>query len=144
MIWICNDILTALCAKYMLTHSITLTDVQFNYRWSYEVNEYPIVLRRYIYFSKCQPQWWLSYSLIVKEAPQGIAVDYCYLFLRQCLSIKDIAIKKVYLVTHCHYETKSTITVTLLIFWRVRCWSPGSLVKMTVSQKRNDWKRAVY
>ena len=33
-----------------------------------------------------------------------------YLFRRQCLSIKYIAIKKVYLVTHCHYETKSTIT----------------------------------
>ena len=33
MIWICNDILIALCAKYMLIHSITLTDVQFNYRW---------------------------------------------------------------------------------------------------------------
>ena len=43
--------------------------------------------------------------------PQGIAVDYCYLLRRQCLSIKYIAIKKVYLVTHCHYETKSTITV---------------------------------
>ena len=43
--------------------------------------------------------------------PQGIAVDYFYLFCRQCLSIKYIAIKKVYLVTHCHYETKSTITV---------------------------------
>ena len=43
--------------------------------------------------------------------PQGIAVDYCYLFRRQCLSIKYIAIKKVYLVTHSHYETKSTITV---------------------------------
>ena len=43
--------------------------------------------------------------------PQGITVDYCYLFRRQCLSIKYIAIKKVYLVTHCHYETKSTITV---------------------------------
>ena len=43
--------------------------------------------------------------------PTGIAVDYCYLFRRQCLSIKYIAIKKVYLVTHCHYETKSTITV---------------------------------
>ena len=40
--------------------------------------------------------------------PQGIAVDYCYLFRRQCLSIKYIAIKKVYLVTHCHYETKSS------------------------------------
>ena len=75
---------------------------------------------------------------------QGIAVDYCYLFRRQCLSIKYIAIKKVYLVTHCHYETKSTITVntfdilagTLLV----------ALLKMTVtsSQKRNDWKRAVY
>ena len=43
--------------------------------------------------------------------PRGIAVDYCYLFRRQCLSIKCIAIKKVYLVTRCHYETKSTITV---------------------------------
>ena len=43
--------------------------------------------------------------------PQGIAVDYFYLFRRQCLSIKYIVIKKVYLVTHCHYETKSTITV---------------------------------
>ena len=46
--------------------------------------------------------------------PQGIDVDYCYhgyLFRRQCLSIKYIAVKKVYLVTHCHYETKSTITV---------------------------------
>ena len=43
--------------------------------------------------------------------PQGIAVDYCYLFRRQCLNIKYIAIKKVYLVTHCYYETKSTITV---------------------------------
>ena len=32
MIWICNDILIALCAKYMLIHSITLTDIQFNYR----------------------------------------------------------------------------------------------------------------
>ena len=43
--------------------------------------------------------------------PQGIVVDYCYLFGRQCLSIKYIAINKLYLVTHCHYETKSTITV---------------------------------
>ena len=43
--------------------------------------------------------------------PQGIAVDYCYLFRRQCLSIKYIAIQKVYLVNHCHYETKSIITV---------------------------------
>ena len=43
--------------------------------------------------------------------PQEIAVDYCYLFRRECLSIKYIAIKKVYLVTHYHYETKSTITV---------------------------------
>ena len=43
--------------------------------------------------------------------PQRIAVDYCYLFRRQCLRIKYSAIKKVYLVTHCHYETKSTITV---------------------------------
>ena len=43
--------------------------------------------------------------------PHGIAVDYCYLFRRQCLNIKYIAIKKVYLVTYCHYETKSTITV---------------------------------
>ena len=42
---------------------------------------------------------------------QGIAVDYCYLFRRQCLSIKYIAIKKVYLATHFYYETKSTITV---------------------------------
>ena len=45
--------------------------------------------------------------------PQGIVVDYCYLFRRQCLSIKFIALKKVYLVTHCHYETKSTITVNI-------------------------------
>ena len=74
--------------------------------------------------------------------PQGIAVDYCYPFRRQCLSIKYIAIKKVYLVTHCHYETKSTITVntfdilggTLLV----------ALLKMTINQKWNDWKRAVY
>ena len=29
--------------------------------------------------------------------PQGIAADYCYLLRRQCLSIKYIAIKKVYL-----------------------------------------------
>ena len=43
--------------------------------------------------------------------PQGIAVDYCYLLRRQCLNIKYIAIKKGYLVTHCHYETQSTITV---------------------------------
>ena len=70
--------------------------------------------------------------------PQGIAVDYCYLFRRQCLSIKYIAIKKVYLVTHCHYETKSTITVNTFDILA------GTLVKMTVSQKRNDWKRVVY
>ena len=43
--------------------------------------------------------------------PQGIAVDYCYLFRRQCLGIKYIGIKKVYLVTHCQYEKKSTTTV---------------------------------
>ena len=43
--------------------------------------------------------------------PHGIAVDYCYLFRRQCLSIKYIAIKKVYLVAHCHHKTKSTIIV---------------------------------
>ena len=43
--------------------------------------------------------------------PQGITVDYCYLFRRQCLSIKYIAIEKVYLATHCPYETQSTITV---------------------------------
>ena len=46
-----------------------------------------------------------------RTEPQGIAVDYCYLFRRQCLSIKYIDIKKVYLVTRCDYETKSTITV---------------------------------
>ena len=45
--------------------------------------------------------------------PHGIAVDYCYLFRRQCLSIEYIDIKKVYLVTHCHYETKPTITVNI-------------------------------
>ena len=44
--------------------------------------------------------------------PQGIVVDYCYLFRRQCLSIKYIAINKVYLVTHCHYETKSDTVST--------------------------------
>ena len=74
--------------------------------------------------------------------PQGIAVDYCYLFRRQCLSIKYIAIKKVYLVTHCHYETKSTKH-----FWYSGGYAVGrreALLKMTVSQKRNDWKRAVY
>ena len=48
--------------------------------------------------------------------PQGIAVDYCYLLRRQCLSIKYIAIKKVYLVTHCHYETKATSKFTVNTF----------------------------
>ena len=77
--------------------------------------------------------------------PQGIAVDYCYLFRRQCLSIKYIAIKKVYLVTHCHYETKSTITVnTFDILAGTLLVALEALLKMTVSQKRNDWKRAVY
>ena len=70
--------------------------------------------------------------------PQGIAVDHCYLFCRQCLSIKYIAIKKVYLVTHCHYETKFTITINTFDILA------STLLKMTVSQKRNDWKRAVY
>ena len=76
--------------------------------------------------------------------PQGIAVDYCYLFRRQCLSIKYIAVKKLYLVTHCHYETESTITVNT---WYSGGYAVGrreALLKMTVSQKRNDWKRAVY
>ena len=77
--------------------------------------------------------------------PQGIAVDYCYLFRRQCLSIEYIAIKKVYLVTHCHYETKSTITVNTFDFLAVDAVGRReALLKMTVSQKRNDWKRAVY
>ena len=66
--------------------------------------------------------------------PQGIAVDYCYLFRRQCLSIKYIAIKKVYLVTHCHYETKSTITVNTFDILT------GTLVKMTVSQNETIGK----
>ena len=77
--------------------------------------------------------------------PQGIAVDYCYLFRRQYLSIKYIAIKKVYLVTHCHYETKSTITVnTFDILAGTLFGRREASLKMTVSQKRNDWKRAVY
>ena len=76
---------------------------------------------------------------------QGIAVDYCYLFRRQCLSIKYIAIKKVYLVTHCHYETKSTITVnTFDILAGIVVGRREALLEMTVSQKRNDWKRVVY
>ena len=75
--------------------------------------------------------------------PQGIAVDYCYLFRRQCLSIKYIAIKKVYLVTHCHYETKSTITVNTFDI-QAGTSHREALLKMTVSQKRNDCKRAVY
>ena len=70
--------------------------------------------------------------------PEGIAVDYCYLLRRQCLSIKYIAIEKVYLVTHWHYETKSTITVNTFDILA------DTLVKMTVSQKRNDWKRVVH
>ena len=70
--------------------------------------------------------------------PQGIAVDYCYLFRRQCLSIKYIAIKKVYLVTHCHYETKSTITIKLLVF-RYAVGRREGLLKMSLSQKWKDW-----
>ena len=77
--------------------------------------------------------------------PQGIAVDYCYLFRRQCLSIKYIVIKKVYLVTHCHYETK--IHHYSKHFWYSGGYAVGrreALLKMTVSKKRNEWKRAVY
>ena len=76
--------------------------------------------------------------------PQGIAVGYCYRFRRQCLSSKHIAIKKVYLVTHCQYETKSTITVNT---WYSGGYAVGrreALLKMTISHKQNDWKRAVY
>ena len=73
--------------------------------------------------------------------PQGIAVDYCYIFRRQCLSIKYIAIKEVYLVIHGHYETKSTITVnTFDILAGYAVGRREALLKMTVSQKRNDWK----
>ena len=75
---------------------------------------------------------------------QGIAVEYCYLFRRQCLSIKYIDIKKAYLVTHCHYETKSTITVNTFDILAYAVGRREALLKMTVSQKRNDWKRAVY
>ena len=52
--------------------------------------------------------------------PQGIAVDYCYLFRRQCLSIKYIAIKKVYLVTplslrdKIHHYSKHFYTFDIL------------------------------
>ena len=81
--------------------------------------------------------------------PQGIAVDYCYLFRRQCLSIKYIAIKKVYLVTHCHYETKSTITVNtfdILAHWnenvfvlmKLSSLAALEVVKMTTSSAASD------
>ena len=78
--------------------------------------------------------------------PQGMAVDYCYLFCWQCLRIKYLfTIKKVYLVNDCHYETKPKVTINIFEFLLVRCWSPGSLgKKWPLVKEQNDWKSVVY
>ena len=62
--------------------------------------------------------------------PQGVAVDYCYLFRStHPLSLRD----------KIHHYSKH--------FWYSGGYAVGrreALLKMTVSQKQNDWKRAVY